>query len=84
MLQELHSSPRRPQGGRSGQASRPKLIPLNDGSRLGHYRVTGLIGEGGMGDVYRTRNRRWCALKHIQTRGLLALRFLTLAFVAIS
>ncbi len=28
-------------------------MPLNVGSRLGHYDVTALIGEGGMGQVYR-------------------------------
>ena len=28
-------------------------MPLNVGSRLGHYDVTILIGEGGMGQVYR-------------------------------
>ncbi len=27
-------------------------MPLNVGSRLGHYDVTALIGEGGMGQVY--------------------------------
>ena len=27
-------------------------MALNVGSRLGHYDVTALIGEGGMGDVY--------------------------------
>ena len=26
-------------------------MPLNVGSRLGHYYVTALIGEGGMGQV---------------------------------
>ena len=28
-------------------------MPLNIGSRLGHYDVTALIGEGGMGQVYQ-------------------------------
>ena len=28
-------------------------MPLEPGSRLGHYDVTALIGEGGMGQVYR-------------------------------
>ena len=46
-------------------------MPLNIGSRLGHYDVTALIGEGGMGQVYQATdtklNRsgvqtvtRWC------------------------
>ena len=30
-------------------------MPLTVGSRLGHYDVTALIGEGGMGQVYRAR-----------------------------
>ncbi len=30
-------------------------MPLTVGSRLGHYDVTALIGEGGMGEVYRAR-----------------------------
>ena len=29
-------------------------MPLNVGSRLGHYDVTALIGEGGMGQVCQT------------------------------
>ncbi len=28
-------------------------MPLTIGSRLGHYDVTALIGEGGMGQVYQ-------------------------------
>ncbi len=28
-------------------------MPLEVGSRLGHYDVTALIGEGGMGQVYQ-------------------------------
>ena len=32
-------------------------MPLEPGSRLGHYNVTALIGEGGMGQVYRARTR---------------------------
>ncbi len=28
-------------------------MPLNIGSRIAHYDVTALIGEGGMGQVYQ-------------------------------
>ena len=41
-------------------------MALNVGSRLGHYDVTALIGEGGMGEVYRatdTQLNRQVALK---------------------
>ena len=41
-------------------------MALNVGSRLGHYDVTALIGEGGMGQVYRatdTKLNRQVALK---------------------
>ena len=31
-------------------------MALTVGSRLAHYDVTALIGEGGMGDVYRARD----------------------------
>ena len=38
-------------------------MPLSVGSRLGHYDVTALIGEGGMGQVYQATetklNRHW-------------------------
>ena len=33
-------------------------MALTDGSRLGHYDVTALIGEGGMGEVYRARDTK--------------------------
>ena len=33
-------------------------MPLNVGSRLGHYDVTALIGEGGMGQVYRATDTK--------------------------
>ena len=33
-------------------------MALNAGSRLGHYDVTALIGEGGMGQVYRARDTK--------------------------
>ena len=33
-------------------------MPLDVGSRLGHYDVTALIGEGGMGQVYRARDTK--------------------------
>ena len=41
-------------------------MPLTIGSRLGHYDVTALIGEGGMGQVYQatdTQLNRQVALK---------------------
>jgi serine/threonine-protein kinase len=41
-------------------------MPLEVGSRLGHYHVTALIGEGGMGQVYQatdTKLNRQVALK---------------------
>ena len=33
-------------------------MALNVGSRLGHYDVTALIGEGGMGQVYRATDTK--------------------------
>ncbi len=33
-------------------------MALDVGSRLGHYDVTALIGEGGMGEVYRARDTK--------------------------
>ncbi len=33
-------------------------MALHVGSRLGHYEVTALIGEGGMGQVYRARDTK--------------------------
>ena len=41
-------------------------MALDVGSRLGHYSVTALIGEGGMGQVYQatdTKLNRQVALK---------------------
>ena len=41
-------------------------MPLNVGDRLGHYDVTALIGEGGMGQVYQatdTKLKRQVAFK---------------------
>ena len=35
-------------------------MALTVGSRLGHYDVTALIGEGGMGQVYRATGPRFC------------------------
>ncbi len=33
-------------------------MSLTVGDRLGHYDVTALIGEGGMGEVYRARDTK--------------------------
>ena len=33
-------------------------MPLKVGSRLGHYDVTALIGEGGMGQVYQATDTK--------------------------
>ena len=33
-------------------------MPIEPGTRLGHYDVTALIGEGGMGQVYRARDTK--------------------------
>ena len=44
-------------------------MALTVGSRLGHYDVTALIGEGGMGQVYQATdtklNRRLCQVKSL-------------------
>ena len=36
----------------------PQTMSLDIGSRLGHYDVTALIGEGGMGQVYQATDTR--------------------------
>ena len=33
-------------------------MPLEIGSRLGHYDVTALIGQGGMGQVYQATDTK--------------------------
>ncbi len=35
-----------------------QTMALNVGDRLGHYDVTALIGQGGMGEVYRARDTK--------------------------
>ncbi len=49
-------------------------MPLNVGTRLGSYEVTALIGEGGMGQVYRATDT--------QLNSDVALRILPDAFTA--
>ena len=39
-------------------------MPLNVGSKLGHYDVTAKIGEGGMGEVYRAQDLRSATPSH--------------------
>ena len=44
-------------------------MPLSPGTRLGHYDVTALIGEAGMGQVWQATDtaRKKCALAFIMT-----------------
>jgi len=36
--------------------STKQIMALNPGTRLGHYDVTALLGEGGMGEIWQARD----------------------------
>ena len=48
-------------------------MSLNVGGRLGHYDVTALIGEGGMGEVYRARDKSDLAVAVVVAAALVVL-----------
>ena len=39
-------------------------MTLNPGARLGSYEVTALIGQSGMGEVYRARDTKLVSTNH--------------------
>jgi serine/threonine protein kinase len=43
---------------RTGAYNSPKNMALQPGTRLGAYEILGLVGTGGMGEVYRARDAR--------------------------
>ncbi len=52
-------------------------MALEVGSRLGHYNVTALIGEGGMGQVYQARDTKLNRLGRDTPMKVFGLRFAT-------
>ncbi len=36
----------------------PRAMPLHPGTRIGPYEITGAIGAGGLGEVYRARDTK--------------------------